>query len=182
MQQIINMKFNTLQQDFLREMREHPNTTAFRLQDEIVTNALFTQRIAPIMNEFDTMPEQKLAMLVEEDLQNIAALPAALFSGKIMIPIRQSWSENQREQVLRKAGVETCLTAHRMQYYFRMTYEDALDRIDHGLYAEQITTPIALLYDFDKDGNLVEKEIFIEDIPSGKSLTQLVFDFCSSYK
>lgn len=110
-------------------MREHPNTTAFRLQDEIVTNALFTQRIAPIMNEFDTMPEQKLAMLVEEDLQNIAALPAALFSGKIMIPIRQSWSENQREQVLRKAGVETCLTAHRMQYYFRMTYEDALDKL-----------------------------------------------------
>lgn len=163
-------------------MRDHPNITAFRLHTKIVTNALFTQRVAPIMNEFDTMTEQKLALLVEEDLQILAAFPAALFSGKILIPVRQSWSDKQREQVLNDAGVKCCLTAHRMQYYFRMTYEDALDRIDNGLYPEQIVHPIALLYDFDSAGTMSCKEIFLEDLSDDKSLVQLVFDFCISFK
>lgn len=176
------MKFNTFQQDFLREMREHPNTTAFRLHTEIVTNALFTQRVAPIMNEFDTMTEQKLALLVEDDLQILAAFPAALFAGKILIPIRQSWSDKQREQVLYDTGLASCLTAHRMQYYFRMTYEDALDRIDNGLYPEQIDHPIALLYDFDNAGMMSCKELSLDDLPDSKSLVQLVFDFCMTFK
>ncbi len=172
------MKLDTLERRFLLEMQEHPNTTAFRLNGEIVTNALFTQRIAPIMNEFDTMPETKIAVLIEQDLQNYAALPAALFVGKQLVPISTSWTETQRNQVLKDAGIATCLTAHRMQYYFRMTYEDALDRIDNGLYIEPID-PIATLYSFDAAGTLSSRDVFIEDIPEKSDLIDLV---CSFFK
>ena len=116
-----NMDKVNLLRDFLDEIRLNPNITAFRLNDELVTNALFLQRIAPIMNELDAVTMPVLPLLMEPDIEVVAAVPAAILLGKPVVPVLSSWSEAQRQQVLADTGVDHCLTAHRMQYFFRMT-------------------------------------------------------------
>ncbi len=180
MLQIINMRLHTLQSIFLQEMREHPNTTAFHLHGEIVTNARFTQYIAPIMNELDAMPIPRIAVLVEQNLHSYAAFPAALFAGKQLVPIKQSWSDAQRQRVLEAAGITSFLNAHRMQYYFRMTFKNALDRIDNGLCIEP-TGPIASLYKFDATDVLFHEDFYLNNLPDSTNLITLVCDFCSRF-
>lgn len=174
------MDLSTIERRFLKKMQQHPNTTAFLLNGEIVTNALYIQRVAPIMNELDTMPVSKIAILIEDDLQNYAALPAVLFVGKQLIPMKKSWTEEQRQQVMQHAGIDFYLTAQRMHYYFRMTYEDAMDRVGSELLREP-QAPIALLYDFEDDVHFTMREIFMNDIPEHDDLPRLVYSFCQSY-
>lgn len=179
----LRMDYTTLLNSFLQDIRENPNLTAFKHNEEIVTNALYTQRIAPIMNELDTFPEDRFALLLEREIQNYVAIPAALFTGKIIVPISLDWTEEQRQQVIAKEGLTTYLTAQRMHYYFRMTYEDALDRIDNGLITLRDDQPVAVLYHFDKLGDLSSEMLTFQEIrQNGKKAfmpqeTLAIFDF-----
>lgn len=179
----INMSYTTLLNSFLNDMRENPNLTAFKHHDEIVTNARYTQRIAPIMNELDTFPEDRFALLLEPEIQNYAAIPAAFFTGKIIVPIALEWTEEQRQKVLQKEGLSSYLTAQRMHYYFRMTYEDALDRIDYGLNTLSNDQTVAILYHFDASGNPIPRELSFAQIRQQRERTFMaqetlaIFDF-----
>lgn len=171
------MENNNLLNGFLTEMRDHPNTTAFRINNDIVTNALFLQRIAPIMNELDALPDQIIALVVEDDLQVYASLPAFFLSGKVLVPLKQSWTEEQRRQICEDAGTTYILTAHRMQYYFRMTYVDALDRIDNGLYDFDGNRMALILYNLQEDGTISKKSISIKDIPAKAFSPQFIHNY-----
>lgn len=177
------MSYTTLLNSFLNDMRENPNLTAFKHHDEIVTNARYTQRIAPIMNELDTFPEDRFALLLEPEIQNYAAIPAAFFTGKIIVPIALEWTEEQRQKVLQKEGLSSYLTAQRMHYYFRMTYEDALDRIDYGLNTLSNDQTVAILYHFDASGNPIPRELSFAQIRQQRERTFMaqetlaIFDF-----
>jgi len=185
----INMNYTTLLNNFLQEIRENPNVTAFKHHGEIVTNALYTQRIAPIMNELDTFPDDRFALLLEREIQNYVAIPAAFFTGKIIVPISTEWSEEQRQKVLENEGLSSYLTAQRMHYYFRMTYEDALDRIDNGLNTLTNDQPVAVLYHFDEQGDAVSKTLTFSEIRQNGTKafmpqeTLAIFDFlCDSLR
>lgn len=167
--------------DFLDEIRLNPNITAFRLNDEIVTNALFLQRIAPIMNELDAVTMPVLPLLMEPDIEVVAAVPAAILLGKPVVPVLSSWSEARRQQVLADTGVDHCLTAHRMQYFFRMTFEDALDRVDNGFCELNTASVVARLYDFDSNGHLNSRSLTLEEMLDGKPFIPAVFDFCQRF-
>ena len=92
-------KVNLLR-DFLDEIQLNPNITAFRLNDEIVTNALFLQRIAPIMNELDAVTMPILPLLMEPDIEVVAAVPAAILLGKPVVPVGRR-GEDLLETILR---------------------------------------------------------------------------------
>ena len=173
-------KVNLLR-DFLDEIQLNPNITAFRLNDEIVTNALFLQRIAPIMNELDAVTMPILPLLMEPDIEVVAAVPAAILLGKPVVPVLSSWSETQRQQVLADTGVDHCLTANRMQYFFRMTFEDALDRVDNGFCELNTASVVARLYDFDSNGHLNSRSLTLEEMLDGKPFIPAVFDFCQRF-
>lgn len=181
MPQIINMENNNLLNVFLTEMRNHPNTTAFRMYNDIITNALFVQRIAPIMNELDALPDKVIALVVEDDLQVYASIPAFLLSGKMLVLLKSSWTEEQRQRICRDAGATYILTAHRMQYYFRMTYEDALDRIDNGLYDFEESRTLMVLYGFKEDGTMYKRDISIQDIPSSAFAPKFIYDYLAQW-
>lgn len=181
MRQNINMANNNILNVFLTEMRDHPNKTAFRMNDNIVTNALFVQRIAPIMNELDALPDKVIGLVIEDDLQVYASIPAFFLSDKILVPIKLSWTEEQRQKICQDAGVTYILTAHRMQYYFRMTYEDALDRIDNGLYDFEESRTTMVLYGFKEDGTMCKRDVSIQYIPSSAFAPKFIYDYLAQW-
>lgn len=175
------MYYANLLRCFLDEIRLHPNITAFRLNGEIVTNALLLQRIAPIMNELDAVTMPVVPLLMEPDIEVMAAVPAAILMGKPVIPLRTSWTEDQRRQVLADTGVDRCLTAHRMQYFFRMTFEDALDRVDNGFSLLDPESVAAHLYDFDDAGRMDSRPLSLDRLLDGRPFVPAVVDFCYGF-
>ncbi|MCQ2284072.1 MAG: AMP-binding protein [Bacteroidales bacterium] len=118
---------------FIKEIRVHPNTTAFKLNDSLITNSQFAQRIAPIMNELDTFPQTHVPILMENEVSTHAAMVACILTHKIIVPIFPEWSEKQRARVVSQFDAAEILTDQRMNYYYWMTVEDAVDRLDSGL-------------------------------------------------
>lgn len=175
------MNQRTKLDDFLSIIREHPNSTALRVNGEIVTNALFAQRIAPIINEFDSIPNKYIALMIEDDIQVYAAFPAAVLSRKILVPMKSAWSKTQCDRVLSDVGLSSYLTAQRMQYYFRMTYADALDRIDNGLFEYSDDQCVAILYDFDANESLNKKTFYLKDFPSTDNVLKYIADFFAKW-
>ncbi len=128
------MFYNEVIAPFLRRVRIHPNETCLSLGQQKFTNAAFTQYISPIMNELDTITPTTILLLMEQDVQSYAAFFACLLSGKIVVPVAPQWTSNELSIVQAATGSDYLLSTQRMQYYFRMTVEDALCRIDNGLY------------------------------------------------
>lgn len=160
------MKFNKILLDFVLQVRVNPNVTAFKIKEKIVTNAQFAQRIAPIMNELDTMTADKVAILLEDDVQTYAAMVACMLSNKVIIPVKESWTEPQVQEVLSAFGVSGVLTASRMNYYYWMTVEDAVDRIDNGLIQVDDNQIVAISCDFLPDGTKTNRNISAAEVRS----------------
>ncbi len=154
------------QQRFLRETRNHPNVTAFKMGESPVSLMRFAQHIASITNELHTSSHSKVALLMEQSVYTYAAVFAALLASKSVVPLLEEWSDDQRMQILQKSGLPDNLTAKRMGYYFWMTPEDALDRLDDGLTELDDHQVVAELYDFDNN-TLTCREITLTDLLSG---------------
>lgn len=166
---LINMDTSQFLSRFLQEVRIHPNITALKYGDTLITNARLVQYIAPIMNELDTNPAPMFALLAEHSVYTAAALFAAVFSGKQVLPVASSWSEKQRSRVLAHAGLTEILTAQRMEYYYWMTVEDAVDRLDNGLILLHDGQMVARRYDFSKNGDLQPVNISLRELVDGNS-------------
>ncbi|MBO4489159.1 MAG: hypothetical protein J5741_05830 [Bacteroidales bacterium] len=149
---------------FLQRVRLQPNETCLESGGRKYTNAAFIQYVAPIMNELDTLTDSTVMLLMEEDVQSFAALFAAFLTGKVAVPVSTSWTEAQCALVREAAQTSTLLTRERMQYYFRMTVEDAVCRIDNGLYQFDDAQVMARCFSFAPDGKLQEKAFTVQDI------------------
>lgn len=161
---LINMDTSQFLSRFLQEVRIHPNITALKYGDTLITNARLVQHIAPIMNELDTIQDSSFALLAEHSVYTAAALFAAVFTGKWIVPVAVSWTEEQRARVLADAGLADCLTAQRMGYYYWMTVEDALDRLDNGLIRLQDDQLVARRYEFYENGDLPAADVRLRDL------------------
>lgn len=160
------MSFDLILRDFIRQTRVHPNVTAFKLNDSLITNSQFVQRIAPIMNELDTTSGDAIAILMENEVQTYAAVVAGLLSNKLLVPVQPHWSKQQLAKVLAEHHISEPLTAHRMGYYYWMTVEDAIDRIDNGLIHLDDQQAVAAIYHFDESGQRSLRMVLASEIRS----------------
>ncbi|MCR4965535.1 MAG: AMP-binding protein [Bacteroidales bacterium] len=149
---------------FLKKVRLQPNETCLEIGDHKYTNAAFIQYIAPIMNELDTLTGDTVMLLMEEDVQSYAALFACMLSGKIVVPISTAWTAAQVEQVSQTVQSGVLLSHERMQYYFRMTVDDAVCRIDNGLYHFNDEQPMVRCITFNKNEEFQEQVFTTSDI------------------
>ncbi len=160
---------------FLQEVRIHPNITALKYGDTLITNARLVQHIAPIMNELDTIQDSSFALLAEHSVYTAAALFAAVFTGKQVVPVASSWTGEQCSRVLAHAGLTDILTAKRMEYYYWMTVEDAVDRLDNGLILLHDGQIVARRYDFSGNGELQTVDISLREMLDGVSGLEVFF-------
>ncbi|MBR4136395.1 MAG: hypothetical protein IKU03_08315 [Bacteroidales bacterium] len=149
---------------FLQSVRLNPNETCLILGEHRYTNAAFAQHISPIINELDSSPSTSLFLLMEEDVQSYAALFAAMLAGKLVIPISPNWSEKDVDKIQEMVPTELFLCKNRMQYYFRMTVEDAVCRIDNGLYQYPSGHPMVHCFQPTPDGTWRDRLFTVEDI------------------
>lgn len=117
----------------MRSVRDYSSKIALVLDDEEITYAHLAQRIVPIMNELDAASDDKVALLMDTDLEIYCAVLACWLCGKTLIPISDALSLYYRNQILNDFQLKEMLTLKRISFFYRMTYEDALCRIDNGL-------------------------------------------------
>lgn len=160
----INMLYRSVILPYVKILQEFPEEPVLLIEDKLVTNALFAKRLASIVNELESQPEEVVALLVEDELDTFAAVVAALIAGKTLLPIRAHWSDEQRGKILSMFDVKSVLTAARMHYYYYMTFENALDRLDSGMETFEDGHAVALMADFDDCGRPVVRKISAAEI------------------
>ena len=135
------------------------------------------------MNELDAMSIERVGIVMKPDLTACAALLACLFSGVTAVPLSPNLSENERERIAKELELPQVLTVERMHYYFRMTFEDALCRIDNGLYNIEDEQVVCVKCHIDEAGELTCSSIYAKDFPKQKKFSlstifkQLIPDF-----
>ena len=138
---------------YIRQTEQNPDQTVARIDGQVYSYAQLAQRIAPIMNELDAMSIDRAGLVMKPDLTACAALLACLFSGVVVVPLPANLSENQFQVVQQKLQLPQVLTVERMHYYYRMTFEDALCRIDNGLYHIDDEQLVSIICRFNNDGS-----------------------------
>lgn len=112
----------------------NPDKTMARIGEDIISNSQFFQLVAPIMNELEALSVHHIALPLRTDISVLAAVFAAFLSKISVTPIPKNLSKTESEKILKELNIPTFLTPERMHYYYRMTFEDALSKIDNGLY------------------------------------------------
>ena len=128
------MFYQKVIEPYIRQTEQNPDQTVARIDGQVYSYAQLAQRIAPIMNELDAMSINRAGIVMKADLTACAALLACLFSGVVAVPLPANLPEDQLTAIRQKLELPQVLTVERMHYYYRMTFEDALCRIDNGLY------------------------------------------------
>ena len=136
------MFYQNVIEPYIRQTEQNPDQTVSRIGGQVYSYAQLAQRIAPIMNELDAF----------------AALLACLFGGVVAVPLPENLTESQLEAVARELDLPQVLTVERMHYYFRMTFEDALCRIDNGLYHIDEQQLMCIVPHFDPNGKLISQQ------------------------
>lgn len=152
------MFYQNVIEPYIRLTEQNPDQTVARIDGQVYSYAQLAQRIAPIMNELDAMSISRAGIVMKQDLTSFAALLACLFNAVVAVPLPERLNEAQREAVARELGLSQVLTVERMHYYFRMTFEDALCRIDNGLYRIDDTQLMSIVAHFGPDGTLTSQQ------------------------
>ena len=128
------MFYQNVIEPYIRQTEQNPDQTVARIDGQVHSYAQFAQRVAPIMNELDALSIGRAGIVMKQDLTSCAALMACLFSGVVAVPLPDNLPENRLKAIQQELDLPQVLTVERMHYYYRMTFEDALCRIDNGLY------------------------------------------------
>ena len=165
------MFYQNFIEPYIRQTEQNPDQTVARIDGQVYSYAQLAQRIAPIMNELDAMSITRAGIVMKQDLTACAALMACLFSGVVAVPLPENLTENQREEVVRGLDLPQVLTIERMHYYYRMTFEDALCRIDNGLYNIDDEQLMGYICDFSNGEALTFRHLYAKDFPKQKSFS-----------
>ena len=177
------MLYQNVIEPYIRATMQNPDLTVARIGDKVYSYAQFAQRIAPIMNELDAMSIARAGIVMKTDLTACAALLACLFSGVVAVPLPENLPEARLQKVREALQLPEVLTVERMHYYYRMTYEDALNRIDNGLYQIEDEELVSIQCRFCADGSPVFGNLYAKDFPKSKPFSlapvfqQLIPDF-----
>jgi len=162
------MFYPNIIEPYIRQTEQHSDTTVARISGQVYSYAQLAQRIAPIMNELDALSISRVGIVIKEDLTAYAALMACMFNGVVVVPLPENLSEAQLEIISQKLELPQILTVERMHYYFRMTFEDALCRIDNGLYHIEDEQLISIIPSMKEDGTFVYRNLFAKDFKASK--------------
>lgn len=152
------MFYQNVIEPYIRQTEQNPDQTVARIGGQVYSYAQLAQRIAPIMNELDALSISRAGIVMKQDLTAFAALLACLFGGVVAVPLPENLTESQLEAVARELDLPQVLTVERMHYYFRMTFEDALCRIDNGLYHIDEQQLMCIVPHFDPNGKLISQQ------------------------
>ena len=108
---------------------------------------------------------------MKRDLTSCAALMACLFSGVVVVPLPANLTENQLQTVSQKLELPQVLTVERMHYYYRMTFEDALCRIDNGLYHIEDEQLVSIICHFNNEESFSSEKIYARSFPKQKKFS-----------
>jgi acyl-CoA synthetase (AMP-forming)/AMP-acid ligase II len=165
------MFYQNVIEPYIRQTEQNPDQTVARIDGQVYSYSQFAQRIAPIMNELDAMSITRAGIVMKQDLTAYAALMACLFSGVVAVPLPENLSETQIKAIQQELELPQVLTVERMHYYYRMTFEDALCRIDNGLYHiddEQLVGMICLFNDGDA---ITFEHLYAKSFPKQKKFS-----------
>ncbi len=153
---------------YIQWTAQNPDQTVARLGDQVFSYAQLAQRIAPIMNELDAMTVSRIGIVMKPDLTACAALLACMFSGVVAVPLPPELTDTQQETVSRELVLPQILTVERMHYYYRMTFEDALCRIDNGLYQIEDEQLLCIRCYFKENEPLAFENLYAKDFSKSK--------------
>ena len=162
------MFYKNVIEPYIRQTEQNPDQTVARIDGQVYSYAQLAQRIAPIMNELDAMSITRAGIVMKQDLTACAALMACLFNGVAAVPLPADLTENQLQTVSQKLELPQVLTVERMHYYYRMTFEDALCRIDNGLYRIDDEQLMGIVCDFSNTDAVTFRNIYAKDFPQQK--------------
>ncbi len=170
-----DMFYENVIRPFIKEIYKNPDKTAAKIGNKIITNSQVLQLIAPIMNELDALSIERVGIFIEKEINVYAAIIAAMFNNITVIPIFNSLNETQIDKLRLELGFSEILTSKRMHYYYWMTYEDALCRIDNGLYSIPDEKIILIDSCIDKHSNIIKNEFRAGDFKQMKKFSYLDF-------
>lgn len=153
---------------YIRWTAQNPDLTVARIGDQVYSYAHLAQRVSPIMNELDALSVSRTGILMKPDLTACAALLACLFSGVVAVPLPAGLTDAQRETVCHDLDLPQILTVERMHYYYRMTFEDALNRIDNGLYQIEDEQLVCIHCHFNGQEAPAYDNLYAKDFPKRK--------------
>lgn len=156
---------------YIRQTEQNPDQTVARIDGQVYSYAQLAQRIAPIMNELDAMSIDRAGLVMKPDLTACAALLACMFSGVVAVPLPANLPENQFQAVRQKLQLPQVLTVERMHYYYRMTFEDALCRIDNGLYHIDDEKLVSIICRFNNDESFSFAHLYAKNFPKQKKFS-----------
>ena len=165
------MLYQNVIEPYIRQTAQNPDQTVARIDGQVYSYAQFAQRIAPIMNELDAMSIMRAGIIMKRDLTSCAALMACLFSGVVVVPLPANLTENQLLTVSQKLELPQVLTVERMHYYYRMTFEDALCRIDNGLYHIEDEQLVSIICHFNNEESFSSEKIYARSFPKQKKFS-----------
>ena len=156
---------------YIRQTVQNPDQTVARIGGQVYSYAQLAQRIAPIMNELDALSIDRAGIVMKPDLTACAALLACLFSGVVAVPLPANISEKQLDTIRQKLQLPQVLTVERMHYYYRMTFEDALCRIDNGLYHIDDEQLLSIICRFNNEESFSCENLFAKNFPKQKKFS-----------
>ena len=156
---------------YIRHTEQNPDQTVARIDGQVYSYAQLAQRIAPIMNELDAMSITRTGIVMKQDLTACAALLACLFSGVVAVPLPENLSDDQLQTIRQNLELPQILTIERMHYYYRMTFEDALCRIDNGLYHIDDEQLVGILCHFNDENVLSFENLYAKSFAKQKKFS-----------
>ena len=162
------MLYQNVIEPYIRWTEKNPDQTVARIGGHVFSYAQLSQRIAPIMNELDALSVSRVGIVVKRDLIACSALLASLFSGIAAVPLPENLSEGLKRQVCEELQLPVVLTVERMHYYYRMTFEDALNRIDNGLYQIEDDQLVFIRCRFNENEPPTYENIYAKDFSKSK--------------
>ena len=160
-----NVFYQNVIEPYIRQTEQNPDLTVAKIDGQVFSYAQLAQRIAPIMNELDAMSIGRAGVVMKPDLTAYAALLACLFNGVVVVPLPADLPENQLTAICQKLELPQVLTVERMHYYYRMTFEDAMCRIDNGLYHIQDEQLVCILCHLENGKALTFENIYAKSFP-----------------
>ena len=165
------MFYQNIIEPYIRQTEQNPDQTVARIDGHVYSYAQLAQRIAPIMNELDAMSITRVGIVMKQDLTACAALMACLFNGVVAVPVPDGLPEAQLQSIRKELELPQMLTVERMHYYYRMTFEDALCRIDNRLYHIEDDQLVSMIYHLNNEGTAFFEPLYAKHFPKQKKFS-----------
>lgn len=177
------MFYKYIIESYIRQTEQNPDQTVAKIDNQVFSYSQFAQRVAPIMNELDAMSLQRVGIVMKPDLTACAALTACLFNSVVAVPMPETYTDAQRERIAETLALPQILTVERMHYYYRVTFEDALCRIDNGLYHIEDNQLMSIIPHIADNGDILCRPIYARDFKAGKpfSMRQILQPYIQDF-